>query len=175
MSGFISLTKDCALICVLKRGPEDLPNSKYGLAGLVIILMAVIWAIAETIQVQDSQLMTLETFDLFVTFGFVAIVLKQANKINRYLQSMIALIGSEALLNIALLLMLILIGVENGGSVTLVAFSTAVYFWRLVILCHIFRSMLSTDLPVALLITMTFEGVRIIMMLFFMPLLGGVS
>lgn len=172
MRGVTHLIKDCALVCLLKRGPEDMPYSATSLLGMTVILMAAIWGISVAIQVPDNQLLTIETFDLLVSFGFVAVVLRQAQKLNRYVQSMMALIGTEALLNLALLSMLLLVGQSSGGII-LVAFSTACYFWRLVVLCHIFRAMLSTDLPVALLTTMTFEGVRIIMMLLFLPLLGS--
>lgn len=104
--------------------------------------------------------------DMVISLGLGSLILLMAGKIARILQTLIALLGISAILNILSLPMLffLLQTSSNIGMVGILLYS--VFIWDILIMGHIFRQALSAGFTSGLLVSMSY--VFIAMMIFYL-------
>lgn len=136
-------------ICLLRRGPQDLPASGALLGGLVLLLGALsYWSLAQMASV-DRPLLHVG-LGIGLALGFLALVLGVGGRGHRWLQSASAMLGSELLFSL-LALPLVLTEPAGGGAALALL---GVWLWSLLVLAHILRHALELALPAGLLLAL---------------------
>jgi energy-converting hydrogenase Eha subunit C len=148
-------------ICLLRAGPQDLPASRfllwisllaYGAVGMVMSVQNLDVARASLLVLLDTALLAALLFALLWSRGLL----------ERYLQTMTALLGTGAILQVAALPILSWqregLG-EETISTTLMIASLLLWIWllwNLIVVGHILRHTLSTRLPIGVLLGLAY-------------------
>ena len=99
--------------------------------------------------------------DMAFSLAFIYLLLLAANKINRSLQTMIAMLGVSAILNVLSFPLLLLLP-EVRTTIGPVGFMLyGLFFWHIAIMGHIFRHAISVNLPTGLLIAFSYVLIAI--------------
>ncbi len=135
-------------ICLFRKGPQDTPASTmllnwtlgaYFVVGFALLGLETQWVEA-VIQVLLEGAMLL---------GFVWISLKAAGKMNRFLQTTIAMLGTDALIS-SLAIPLVAIAVANPHAVIITLLLLMLMLWHVGVVAHILRHALSQTLAIGL-------------------------
>lgn len=167
----LSALKVCSRICLFSKGPQDIPASIGSMLGISICAVIVMVFIDEQLGQRSHNVVLLESIILLGLYGFIGLVLYVTNKSNRFVQSITAIIGIELVIY-SVFLLITLVFLPLKITIIIALASIVLYLWRLSIICHIFKEMLSTDYIVAILMTVTFEMFRIMMVISLMAYLG---
>lgn len=151
-------------IMLLRQRPDVLPASAF-LFGLMVVINLIIGAASFLLDFNPVQSLLRTVADLVVSLLFVYLLLLAFNKAGRSLQTMIALLGVSAIMNILSfpLLMMLPDNRESIGSIAIVLY--VLFLWHVIIMGHIFQHALSVNLPTGLLIA--FSYVLIAMSVFY--------
>ena len=145
-------------ICLLRKGPQDVPVSpvllrltllSYGISGVLIPLLDVDLLTALALTVLDIALLT------GLTYG----VLTLGHYPSRFTQTLTALFGTGALLQLLALPLLFLLKQETvnaSAPAWLVLLWLGLFIWGIVIMAHILRHALSTSLGVGVLYSLAY-------------------
>ncbi len=145
-------------ICLLRKGPQDVPVSpvllrltllSYGISGVLIPLLDVDLLTALALAVLDIALLT------GLTYG----VLTLGHYPSRFMQTLTALLGTGALLQLLALPLLFLLkqeAVNASAPAWLVLLWLGLLIWGIVIMAHILRHALSTSLGVGVLYSLAY-------------------
>jgi hypothetical protein len=159
-------------ICLFRKGPQDAPTSRmllklvlaaYLLANLLITLLESPW--------HEGLLKVV--LEVLILLGFVWISLIMAGKPNRWLQTTISLLGTDALINsLALPLEAYLMADPKNGFIPWLLL--LMMFWQIAVVAHILRHALSQPLAVGfgLAIVYVAFSIQVIVLLFGMPAAG---
>ncbi|MEJ2115931.1 MAG: hypothetical protein P8X88_07805 [Gammaproteobacteria bacterium] len=143
MSAIIKILFD---ICLLRKGPEDLPSS-FNLM-FVLIVVSLLVSIVLGLAIYNYQLaVILSIVGLFVTFVFVKILL--INKAERFIQTFSAMLGTSVLIDvISIPILYPLLGekLDKNLAVLFWLLSIAVYGWFVVIYGFIVSRAISSTL-----------------------------
>ncbi len=143
MSAVIKLFID---ICLLRKGPEDVPYSEI-LLGLLLALSIII-SILVGIMTKTMQFAVISTIaELFFSFVFIKLLLSK--KPERFLQTFVALLGASTLLNLiyAPAVYIFLMNENNKNIQTLVSLLTvALLVWSIAVYGHIFSRALQSPM-----------------------------
>ena len=144
-------------IARLRRDPSALPASI-----VLLVIMAAAYAGSSSLQswllFEDDRLLARTAADLGLTLGIFWIVLAVTRRLNRYRQTMTAVLGTSVLLTPLLMLLLALQQpAETYYAVKLVAWagSTGVIVWYTLIVGHILRSALEIGFVTSIAIAIT--------------------
>ena len=131
-------------ICLLRKGPEDVPVATALFWGLFVIGFAVDLFMAVNF-VKFSSAIMLVSANTLVLFGVVILLLYIFRYQNRIIQTLTTLVGTGLIFSsIRIPLMLIFkIIPENAGIFGLI--EIAVLIWSLVVVAHILRRSLSIE------------------------------
>jgi hypothetical protein len=149
-----TLAKAFLNICLLRKGPQDLPKSS-ALLTLCLIFYTLIDVLL-TVQTRpfiDALLVSL--VDVGFLLVVTSLILKQHRHIERLGQTMTALFGTGVILGI-LIFPLVYGGVQNqydGGiqQIIIVIFLVMV-IWNIAVLAHIVRHSISTSMGIGIII-----------------------
>jgi len=142
-------------ICLLRQPPEVLPASPFLLVILLVFNIGIgITAFLIDFSLVQSVLRTVA--DLIVSLGFIYLLLIAVGKVVRSMQTVIAMLGVSAILNILSFPLLLLLP-DGKATVGLPGIMLYVlFFWHIVIMGHIFRHALSVSLPTGMLVAFAY-------------------
>ncbi|MFZ1538046.1 MAG: hypothetical protein WAT23_11770 [Chromatiaceae bacterium] len=146
-------------LCLLRRGPQDLPGSSalLGLALVVHLVSAVLIGLAAGLTAPVSIGQGLA--DALLTLGLLVLALRVMDRQPRFLQLATALFGAGALLGLLALVPLGLVaGAESRGETSLAGLPLLVLlFWSLLVTGHILRHGFDLRLGQGLLIAVAYN------------------
>ena len=114
---------------------------------------------------------TFEMILLVCPFVYVGVILLITQKLNRFVQSMLAMVGIECWINLVMILFVTVIS-PNAPTLITQFIPIIIYIWRLTVISFVFKQMISADNLAAILLTVTFEMLRIMTVL---SLMGQVN
>ena len=160
-------------ILLLNKGPQDLPHSKvlmklcllvYFVTGLPNLLLGV------GLEVAFLAL----ALDILVLLIFVYLVLQAFTKLERFVQTITALSCIGVVFNLATLPLLSHLMVNTGEEKAAFTFLflLGLYSWFLAVYTHIFREAFGIRLPAAMLLTISYVLINLMVELILLPQLG---
>ena len=140
---------------LLRQQPDILPASLF-LFALLLVANLLIGIASFMIDFDLLQSIMRTIADLVISLLFVYMLLLAFNKPKRSLQTMIALLGVSAIMNI-LSFPLLFMTPFSGESVGMAGlFLYLMFLWHVVIMGHIFQHAVSVSLPAGLLIAFAY-------------------
>ena len=131
-------------ICLLRQGPGDIPHSTF-LFYLTFFVYLAFGVFILTMQAEETSLVIQMTVQVFTVFAFVWACLALYSRQPRYMQTMTAVLGSDALISFIALPLLFLIKVDPSMT-SLVLCLLGLMFWQLLVMGHILRRALDKPL-----------------------------
>ena len=145
-------------ICLLRKGPQDLPQSTV-LLGLCLFMYTFIDVLL-TVQSRpfDDALMV-SLVDVGVLLLVTYLILRQHHHLDRWLQTMTALFGTGVILGI-FIFPLVIGGVQNEYEVwvqqIIVFLFLVMVVWNVAVLAHILRHAISTSIGIGIMIAILY-------------------
>lgn len=148
-------------ICVLRAGPQHLPAATF-LLGLTLLVYVFSGVVLSSLSLTWGQALLLLVADTALMGGLAFLILWIRQLTERFVQVFTALLGTGAFFEILALPLLYWqreamaafqngAGEEGSGVVFISAFVLwLVLFWNLVVIGHILRHALSTNMPVGM-------------------------
>lgn len=150
-------------IALHRRGPEDLPASKF-LLGLILLVYVAVNLVSVQISMPMSRAVAIVLFDALVYVGFIWLLLRGFRRTRRFPQTATALLGTSSLLAllsiplfawnrsiaaeevqltppILLVLLLLLWSVDIGGYVLSKAIDKAYIVGVLIVIVYVLASL----------------------------------
>lgn len=157
-------------ICLLKKGPQDLPTSRF----LLNITMALYFFTGVLYGVYNKAfLISLAqvTMDIFIFIVFLKMILSLSNYSSRFIQTVTAIFGISAVFTmLGLPLMYLRDTLLNDALLLLVSYLfLAIIIWNIVVIGHIFRHALSITLFVGVLMGLLYVFIANSIMAFMIP------
>lgn len=151
-------------IAAFQRGPQDLPYSPPALAAVVVVAVGLNLAALTLNPLSQSPWISLAIF-----FGYTAVfvdgVLQLRGLAQRRVQTLLAVIGTDAIL-VAVVIVALAIGDWDGPTPTLFGVFLTMLVWQLAVVAHILRHALSCGLGQAVAWTLAYWlGTEILMFL----------
>jgi len=129
-------------ICLLRAGPQDLPSSLF----LLRLVVALSIAVAVLLNLQGegfAQALMIASFSIATLTGFIYFTLRFSNKLSRFRQTLIALLGTDVILGLLMLpFKYHLTGAElEGKTIPAIAlqFILLLLVWQISVFAHIVR------------------------------------
>lgn len=158
-------------ICRLRIGPQDLPTSTTLLAGalLTYLLLAIVLSVLQMSVIKALLAAGVDTL-LFAALSYFLLWARMLA--NRWVQTCTALAGSGVVLQLMALPFMIWqtrLGPESSMAIVPTALMMALLFWNLVVVGHILRHALSTNMGVGAVLATVYMyiSLKIIGILFF--------
>lgn len=142
-------------ILVFQKGPDVLPASQF-LLGLLLFLSLAVGIASFIVQFDLPGAITRTLADIFISIGFVYLLLLGANKSARALQTISAMLGVSIILNLISLPLLLMVSTEQAPVGAFAVFLYIIFCWHIAVMGHIFRHALSTSLPVGILVSFVY-------------------
>lgn len=133
-----ALLKAIWLIAILKRTPQTIPASQVLLVFLVVIHFIIGVMLASSSVAIDAAATT-ALVGTTVMLAFIYLILRMRGMQQRFVQSVSALAGCEALIGLVALPMTYLFHAGGGESGLIALFSLLVFAWNIVVAAHIFQ------------------------------------
>jgi hypothetical protein len=164
-------------ICLLRRGPQDLPASGL-LLGLALLANLVVSVVLLGLETDWTDAVIQALVGGAMLLGFLFITLKAAGLTPRFLQTSIAMLGSDALISsfaVPLLAMMVLASPDEKSADFFLLILKIVFLmlmlWYVAVMAHILRHALSRPLGIAVALALVYvlASVQIMSMLFAPP------
>ena len=155
---FFALARAMWEICTLRRGPQDIPAS-FTLMVLMLTLNAVAGAALETIEMSAGSAIIAAVVDAAAVIVLVRLLLMATRRENRYLQTVTAIAGTGVILSVfaAPAVAWLSAWVEQRRDVGMpMLLWLAVFGWNLLIIAHIFRHAIDTNLAIGFVLAVVF-------------------
>lgn len=155
---FNAISQSFLAICLLRKGPQDLPKSRVLLSYSFLLYMGM--NILLTIQSRPLVDALLVSFlDVSFLLAVIFLILKQHHYLERLSQTMTALFGSGVILGICIF-PLAYEGVQNQSAAWLqfiiVLLFLFMIIWNIVVLAHIVRHAISTSMGIGIMIAILY-------------------
>ena len=145
----LALSRLFLAICLLKKGPQDVPKSNF-LSSIVLFLYALVAFLMLYDQEHQISVVLIEIgFEIILVMGFIALLLLVSGKLARYQQAMTALLGTDALISFFALPPMYL-QVSGRGAELLILTILGLTLWHWVVCGHIIRHALGQTFPFGL-------------------------
>lgn len=159
-------------ICVLRYGPQALPDSRSTLPWIVILhlLIGTAYNLSFTGFLDSLQI---ELAALLINFAFVRVALLIGNRSERFNKALAALLGSDVIISgIGLLLVGVLL---HGLDLQALWSSTSLLLlaWSFIVSAHIFRHVFSVGFAVGIIIAFAFFFTNIMFMVVVQSSMGS--
>lgn len=152
MSEFV---KPFFYICLLSKGPQDIPYSNNLFRfGLFIYLLSGVLTLAQGMAVQ--QAISAALVDLAILLIFARVCLQLFRKLPRYIQMMTALLVVGAVFQILAFPLLASIQGSDKGNAELSLILLLLFSWNLAVYAHIFRESFEIKTGPAFIITLAY-------------------
>jgi cytochrome bd-type quinol oxidase subunit 2 len=146
-------------ICLLRKGPEDLPKSS-----VLLVLSLFIYTFIDVLLTVQSRPFEYALMVSLVDVGFLllvtSLILKQHQKLDRWYQTMTALFGTGVILGIFIFPLVIFSGVQNEYEAWLQQINIILFLiivvWNVAVLAHIIRHAISTSRGIATMIAVLY-------------------
>jgi hypothetical protein len=139
-------------ICLLRKGPQDLPASGFFL-GLSLCCYVVVSFLVAAPSAGAMEAVRLALVDTGMLITFVAALLYLQSKTARILQTLSALAGSGSLMGLLALPLVLLVNPGQPAEqvpALLAGFWLSLLIWNLFVMAHIMRHALSSSFAVGL-------------------------
>lgn len=145
-------------ICLLRKGPQDLPKSSVLLYLSLILYM--VFDVLLTVQARPFEDALLVSFiDVGFLLGVIFFILKQHHYLDRWVQTITALCGTGVILGI-FIFPLVYGGAQNQYETWLQQIIILLFFimviWNIAVLAHIVRNAISTSLGIGIAIAILY-------------------
>ena len=158
LTALSTLSKAFFDICLLRKGPQDLPKSSVLLYLSLILYM--VFDVLLTVQArpfEDALLVSL--VDVGFLLGVTFFILKQHHHLDRWVQTITALCGTGVILGI-FIFPLVYGGAQNQyetwlQQIIIILFLIMV-IWNIAVLAHIVRNAISTSLGIGIAIAILY-------------------
>lgn len=145
-------------ICLLRKGPQDLPKST-----VLLVLCLFMYTVIHVLLTLQSRSLVDALMVSFVDVGFLllvtSLILKQHQHLDRWHQTMTALFGTGVILGI-FIFPLILGGIMNQPEAwirqIIVLLFLIMIVWNVAVLAHIVRHAISTSMGIAIMIAILY-------------------
>ncbi len=139
-------------ICLLRKGPQDLPHSGLllGLALAAHIFMGVILILQGDDRIQDAYTAILGTL---LTVVLLSVILQVARRGSRLIQALTALAGCEVIIGVFYLLLGALAIFLGEDADALALFWLGLLSWNIVVVGHILRHAINVNLPIGVVLS----------------------
>jgi len=145
---------------LFRQRPDILPASIFLFAILLVVNLFVgVGSFLIDFDLLQSLLRTV--VDMAFSLAFIYLLLLAVNKMNRSLQTMIAMLGVSAILNVLSLPLLLLLPEAKIATGPVGFMLYGLFFWHIAVMGHIFRHALSVNLPTGLLIAFSYVLIAI--------------
>lgn len=158
-------------ICLLRRGPQDVPAAHVLFWPLVIVGLIVDLLIAVNFVDFQSALPMIITSTV-VLFGVVIVLLYISGYGNRILQTLTALVGTGLIFSLIRLPLMLIIKLVPGNTGTFGFIEIFILVWGLVVIAHILRHALSIQLFLAAALTFGYFMLSYQLVNYFIPQAG---
>ena len=158
LTALITLSKVFFDVCLLRKGPQDLPKSSVLLAfSFFLYLLIDVLLSVQSRPVADALMVSL--LDAFFLAGIVFLILRQHQHLDRLLQTMTTLFGTGVMLGI-FILPLVYGTVQNQYGELLqqiiISLLLLMVIWNVAILAHIIRHAISTTIGISIMIAILY-------------------
>ncbi len=145
-------------ICLLRKGPQDLPKSSVLLYLSLILYM--VFDVLLTVQARPFEDALLVSFiDVGFLLGVIFFILKQHHYLDRWVQTITALCGTGVILGI-FIFPLVYGGAQNQYETWLqqiiILLFIIMVIWNIAVLAHIVRNAISTSLGIGIAIAILY-------------------
>lgn len=145
-------------ICLLRKGPQDLPKS-----GVLLTLCLILYTALDVLLTVQARPFTDALLVSLVDVGFLllatSLILKQHRHIERWAQTMTALFGTGVILGI-FIFPLVYGGVQNQyedwSQQVIVLLFLVMVIWNVAVLAHIVRHAISTSMGIGIMIAILY-------------------
>ena len=159
----IALARAMWQICTLRRGPQDLPASSM-LMVLMLLLNAIASATLETIEMPAANAVMAALVDAVVVVIVMGALLQATGRRHRFRQTVTAIAGAGLLLSFFALPVLswLASSVEQRRDVGIpMLLWLAVFGWNLLVIAHILRHAIDSNLVVGFVLAVAFVFIDI--------------
>lgn len=158
LAALSTLSKAFLDICLLRKGPQDLPKSSVLLYLSLILYM--VFDVLLTVQARPFEDALLVSFiDVGFLLGVIFFILKQHHYLDRWVQTITALCGTGVILGI-FIFPLVYGGAQNQYETWLQQIIILLFFimviWNIAVLAHIVRNAISTSLGIGIAIAILY-------------------
>jgi len=158
LTALSTISKAFLNICLLKKGPQDLPKSS-----VLLFLCLFMYTLIDVLLTVQSRPFEHALMVSLVDVGFLllvtSLILKQHQKLDRWHQTMTALFGTGVILGI-FIFPLVFGGVQNQYEAWLqqiiVVLFLIMVIWNVAVLAHIVRHAISTSMGVGIMIAILY-------------------
>lgn len=153
-------------ICLFRKGPEDVPASAV-LLGLTLLGYVLVGLLLLSFQIGIGAALLQVFAEGAMDLAFLRLLLWTAQKPHRFLQAATALVGSDALISLLALPLLLAQGVEGFAAVLYFPL-LAMMIWHVAVFGMIFGRSISKSFPVGIAVALlyTLLSVQIMAKLF---------
>ena len=159
LTAISTISKAFLDICLLKKGPEDLPKSSVLL--FLSLFMYTLIDVLLTVQSRPFEhALMVSLVDVGFLLGVTSLILRQHQKFDRWHQTMTALFGTGVILSIFIFPLVFFSGVQNQyeawlQQIIIILFLIMVV-WKVAVLAHIMRHAISTSIGIATMIAVLY-------------------
>ena len=158
LTALSTISKAFLDICLLKKGPQDLPKSS-----VLLFLCLFMYTLIDVLLTVQSRPFEHALMVSLVDVGFLllvtSLILKQHQKLDRWHQTMTALFGTGVILGI-FIFPLVFGGVQNQYEAWLqqiiVVLFLIMVIWNVAVLAHIVRHAISTSMGIGIMIAILY-------------------
>lgn len=158
LTALSTISKAFLDICLLKKGPEDLPKSS-----VLLFLCLFMYTLIDVLLTVQSRPFEYALMVSLVDVGFLLLatflILKQHQKLDRWHQTMTALFGTGVILGI-FIFPLVFGGVQNQYEAwvqqIIVFLFLIMVIWNVAVLAHIVRHAISTSMGIGIMIAILY-------------------
>ena len=158
LTAISTISKAFLDICLLRKGPQDLPKST-----VLLVLSLFVYTLIDVLLTVQSRPFEHALMVSLVDVGFLllvtSLILKQHQKLDRWHQTMTALFGTGVILGI-FIFPLVFGGVQNQYEAWLqqiiVVLFLIMVIWNVAVLAHIVRHAISTSMGIGIMIAILY-------------------
>ncbi len=160
-------------ICLLRKGPQDTPASSF-LLGLAVMAYCLVGAVQAFFEEHWLEGLLQIPLQAAILWAFVWTSLKAAGKMNRMMQTLIAMLGTDALIS-SFTIPLEAFFLTNPQSAFVHMLLLLFMIWHMVVVAHILRHALSQTLAIGLGLSFIYTvfTLQVLIMLFGLPPSSG--
>ncbi len=158
LTAISTISKAFLDICLLKKGPQDLPKSTVLL--VLCLFMYTLMDVLLTVQSRpfvDALMVSL--VDAGFLLGVTSLILRQHQKLDRWHQTLTSLFGTGVILGI-FIFPLVFGGIQNQYEAWLQQIIVVLFLimvvWNVAVLAHIVRHAISTSMGIGIMIAILY-------------------
>lgn len=170
-----ALLREILEVCVLRRGPQDLPFSPPAVMGFTAALVGLQLAFAALNDAGPMAMLVRALVTLLILFGATRALLRFRGMENRAMQTLLALAGSTLLFSLVMMPLAMVmrpyLGQEDPPASVMVFALAAVltFFWKLRVEAAIWRQSLEIPVSAAYLLTLALLLGEALLLLLLLP------